>query len=96
MIKETDMFYIFILKTDSNYSQEVNKMNKLDICNDHSFITIYLKLFAVLKGFKYSNFDLNVRPVVQFRRWFNEHSKVQLTSRGNICTILGLYVMNAG
>lgn len=61
------MFYIFISMTDSDYSQEVNKMNEHDICNDHSFISIYLKLFAVLKDCKYSNFDLNVRPVVQIR-----------------------------
>lgn len=41
---------------------------------------MYLKLFAGLKGFKYSNFDLNVR----------QHSEVQRTSSGNICTTVGL------
>lgn len=61
------MFHIFITLTDSDYSHKINKMNEHYICNDHNFITIYLKLFAVLKGFKYSNFDLNVRPPVRFR-----------------------------
>ena len=54
--------------TDSDYSQEVNKMNEHDISNDHSFTTKhYLKLFAGSKGFKYSNFDLNVKLLVRFR-----------------------------
>lgn len=37
--------------TDSDYSQEVNKMNEHDISNDHRFTTRhYLKLFVDLKG----------------------------------------------
>lgn len=36
------MFYVFILMTDSDYSQEVNTMNEHDISNDHSFTTTHL------------------------------------------------------
>lgn len=42
------VFYIFILMTDSDYSQEVNKINEHGIFNDHSFITT-LKIFVVFK-----------------------------------------------
>lgn len=48
MFKEIDIFYVFILMTDSDYSQEVNKINEHDISNDHSFTTRHL----VICGFE--------------------------------------------
>lgn len=85
MIKETGIFYVFILLTDSDYSQEVNKMNEHDISNDHSFttrhfISSYLRFWK--KGF------LNIPTLTQilhvrfrFRRWFEQHRKVRLDIR---------------
>lgn len=47
---EKDIFDVFILMTDSDYSQEVNKMNEHDIANDHSFTTGHL--LWVICGFE--------------------------------------------